>query len=133
MSTVVRAAIFFFKRGDGLFSGVDTVVMQWDQLDVHLIGLEVLLNHLGALVVHHVQCWLVIVSTDYRKHFGEGIDEQGISVGWHWLHDDGIKVVDVRDKDILHVLEGLNGESTSDVGVHLPSVASARAAKQNIS
>ncbi len=59
----------FYKHGDGMFSGVDVVVMRRDQLDVHLVGSDVLLNHLGALIVFHVQCWLVIASTEYRKHF----------------------------------------------------------------
>jgi hypothetical protein len=104
----------FFKCGNGTFSGVDMVVMWWDQLDDHLVGSDVLLNCLGALVVHHVQCRLVIASTDYCKHFGEDSNEQGVSVGWHWSHNDGIKVIAIWDKDILHVL----------------GVASARAAKQ---
>ncbi len=88
-----------------MFRGVDKVIVRWDQMDAHLVGLDVLLNHLGAIVVHHIQCWLVIVSTEYREHFGEGGNERGIGAGWHWLHDDCVEVVDVSNKDILHVLE----------------------------
>ncbi len=95
----------FFKRGDGKFCGIDTVVVQWDQLDVHLVGSDVLLNCLGALVVHHIQCWLAIASTEYRKNFGEGCNEQGVGAGWHWLHNDCVKVIDVCNKDIFHDLE----------------------------
>ena len=95
----------FFKHGYGTFCGVNAVVVRWDQLNVHLVGLYELLNHLGALVVHHIQCWLVVASTEYCKHFGEGGNEQGADAGWHWLHDDCIKVIDVRNKDILYVLE----------------------------
>jgi hypothetical protein len=95
----------FFKRGDGMFHSIDAVVVWWDQLDVHLVGSDVLLNRLGALVVHHIQCWLVIASTKYCKHFGEGRDERGVGAGWHWSHNDCINVVDVHNKDILHVLE----------------------------
>jgi hypothetical protein len=95
----------FFKLGNGTFSSVDAMVVWWDQLDVHLVGSDVLLNRLGALVVRHIQCWLVIASTEYCGHFGGGGNEQGIGTGWHWLHDYCIKVVDVWDKDILHVLE----------------------------
>ncbi len=95
----------FFKCGDGTFRSIDVMVVQWDQLDVHLVGLDVLLNHLGALAVDHIQCWLVIASTEYHKHFGEGSDEQGVGVGWHWLHNDCVKVVDVGNNDIMHVLE----------------------------
>jgi hypothetical protein len=55
---------------------------------------------------------------EYREHFGEGGNEQGVGAGWHWLHDDCVKVVDVCDKDTLHVIEWSNWKSTSDVGVH---------------
>ncbi len=42
------------------------------QLDVHLVGSDVLLNRFEALVVHHIPCWLVVASTEYCEHFGEG-------------------------------------------------------------
>ncbi len=58
-----------------MFSSVDAVVVWWDQLDVHLVGSDVLLNRLGALVVYHIQCWLVIASMEYCKHFVEGSNE----------------------------------------------------------
>ncbi len=64
-----------------------------------------LLNHSGSLVVHLIQCWLVVVSMEYCKHFEEGGNEQGVGAEWHWLHNDCVKVVDVHNKDILHVLE----------------------------
>ena len=86
----------FFKHGDGTFSSIDVVVVQWDQLDVHLVGSDVLVSRLGALIVHHGKCWLVITSTENPKHFEEGSDEQGIGAGWHWLHNNGIEFVDVQ-------------------------------------
>jgi hypothetical protein len=95
----------FFNCSYGTLCGIVMVVVRLDQLDVHLVGLDVLLNHFGALIVYHIQCWLVVASTEYHKHFGEGGNEQGVSAGWHWSHDDCVKVADVRDKDILHVLE----------------------------
>jgi hypothetical protein len=49
-------------------------------------GLDVLLSHVGALVVHHIQCRLVVTSTEYCKHFGESGNEQGVGAGLHWLH-----------------------------------------------
>ncbi len=65
----------FFIHGNGTFRDVEAVVEQWDQLNVHLVGLDVLLNCFGALVVHHIQCWLVVASTEYCKHFGESGNE----------------------------------------------------------
>ncbi len=44
----------FFKRGDGTFRSIDVVVVQWDYLNVHLVGSDVVLNRFGALVVHHI-------------------------------------------------------------------------------
>jgi hypothetical protein len=59
------------------------VVMWWDQLDIHLVGSDVLLNHFGALIVHQVQCRLVTAGTEYCKHFREAGNEQGVGAGWH--------------------------------------------------
>ncbi len=73
----------FFKCGNGRLHGVDAVVVWWDQLNVHLVGSDVLLNHFGLLVVHHLQCWLVVASTEYCKHFREGGNEGGAGAGWH--------------------------------------------------
>ncbi len=57
----------FLKHGNGAFSGIDAVVMQRDQLDVQLVGSDVLLNRLGALIILQVPCWLVIASTEYSQ------------------------------------------------------------------
>ncbi len=45
-----------FESSDGLFGGVDTMVMWRDQLDCHPIGGDVLLNRFGVFVVHDIQC-----------------------------------------------------------------------------
>ncbi len=116
MSTAARATTKYSLNL--AISSVEAVVMWWDQLDIHLVGLDVLLNCLGALVVHHIQFWLVIASTEYCKHFGEGSNEQGIGAGWHWPHNDCIEVIDIGNKDIFPVLKRPNGKSTSDVSVH---------------
>ncbi len=95
----------FFERSDGLFGGVDTIVMWRDQFDHHPVGVDVLLNRFGALVVHEVQCWLVVPSTQNSKDFGEGGDEGGISAQGIWVDNDGIEVIDVGNKDVNHVPE----------------------------
>ncbi len=65
----------FFESSDGSFGGVDTMVMWRDQLNCHPVGADVLLNCFGAFVVHDVQCWLVVPSTQNGKDFGEGVNE----------------------------------------------------------
>ncbi len=53
--------------------GIDMVVVWWDQLDVYIVGLDVLLNHLVALVIHRIQCWLVVACMEYCEYFGAEI------------------------------------------------------------
>ncbi len=41
----------FFKCGNCIFRSVEAVVVWWDQLDVHLVGLNGVLNCLAALLL----------------------------------------------------------------------------------
>ncbi len=50
----------FFESSDGSFCGIDTMVVVKDKLDVYFLGPDILFNSVGPIVVHHVQCWLVI-------------------------------------------------------------------------
>ncbi len=95
----------FFESSDGLFGSVDTMVMWRDQLDHHPVGTDVLLNHFGAFIVHDIQCWLVVPSTQNSKDFGEGGNEGSVSARGHWADNDGVEVIDVGNKDVNHVLE----------------------------
>ncbi len=95
----------FFESSDGLFGGVDTMVMWRDQLDCHLVGVDVLLNRFGAFIVHDVQCWLVVLSMQNSKDFGEGGNERGVSVRGHWVDNGGVEVIDKGNEDVNHVLE----------------------------
>jgi hypothetical protein len=95
----------FFESSDGSFGGVDMMVMCRDQLDCHLVGGDVLLNRLGAFIVHDVQCQLVVPSTQNSKDFGEGSNEGGISAQGYWVDNDGVEVIDKGSKVVLHVFE----------------------------
>ncbi len=44
----------FLESTDGAVSGVDTMIVRRDQLDFHLVGLDVLFVFLGAFIVHDV-------------------------------------------------------------------------------
>jgi hypothetical protein len=44
----------FLESTDGAFSGVDTMIVRRDKLDVHLVGTDVLFNCLGLFIVHDV-------------------------------------------------------------------------------
>ncbi len=108
----------FFESSDGLFGGIDMMVMWRDQLGRHLIGADVILNRFGAFVVHDVQCRLVAPSMQNSKDFGEGSNEGGVSVQGHWADNDGVEVIDVGNEDVNHVLERPDRESTGEVHVH---------------
>ncbi len=95
----------FFESSDGLFGGIDTMVMWRDQLKHLPLGADVLLNHFGAFVVHDVQCWLVVPSTENSKDFVEGGNEGGISAQGHRANNDGVEVIDVGNEDVNHVFE----------------------------
>jgi hypothetical protein len=94
-----------FESSDDSFGGVDTMVMWRDPMGCHPIGANVLLNCFGAFVVHDVQCWLVVLSMQNSKDFGEGGNEEGVSVQGHWADNDSVEVIDVGNADVNHVLE----------------------------
>jgi hypothetical protein len=56
-------------------------------------------------VIHDVQCWLVVLSAQNSKDFGEGGNERGVSARGHWVDNDGVEVIDVGNEDVNHVLE----------------------------
>ncbi len=67
-----------FGHGNGAFSCVNMVVVQWDKLYIHFVGTGIFFDGLGTLIVHHVQCELVVAHAEDGKYLGEGGDEQGI-------------------------------------------------------
>ncbi len=44
----------FLESADGAFGGVDAMIVRRDQLDFHLVGMDVLFNCLGSFIVHDV-------------------------------------------------------------------------------
>ncbi len=41
-----------------------------------------------------------------------------IGVGWHRPYDDCIDIIYVRNKNVLHILEGPDGEGTGEISIH---------------
>ncbi len=95
----------FFESSDGLFGGVDTMVMWRDPSNRYPVDADVLLDRFGAFVVHDIQCWLVVLSMQNSKDFVGGGNEGGVSARGHWADNDGIEVIDVGNKDVNHVFE----------------------------
>ncbi len=65
----------FFEGADGTFGGIDAMVVQWDQLNLHLVLVDVFLNSLGAFVIHDVEHRLVLPCLQNVEDFREGGDE----------------------------------------------------------
>ncbi len=94
------------------------MIVRRDQLDFHLVGLDVLFDCLGAFIVHGIYCRLVVLSSKNIEDFCEGGDEGWIGLGKHWADDDGVEVIDVHNEDVLHIFEGPDRKRTSEVFVH---------------
>ncbi len=51
----------FVEGADGTFGGINAMVVRWDQLYFHFVLFDVLLNSLGAFVIHDVEYRLVLL------------------------------------------------------------------------
>jgi hypothetical protein len=52
------------------------------------------------------------VSCKVGTNIGKGIDHGGIVIGGHGSDKDSIEVIDVRNKNLLHGLEGVDREGS---------------------
>ncbi len=95
----------FFEGADGTFSGIDAMVVRWDQLNLHLVFVDVFLNGLGAFVIHDVEHRLVLPWLQNVEDFHENSDEGCVGEVWHWVDKYGVKVINVCDKNVQHILE----------------------------
>ena len=71
-------------------------------MNVHVILANVHRDGLGAFVVHYVQCGVIVAGGESGKDVGEGVDHGAISLGGHGAHEDGVEVVNVCHKNVLH-------------------------------
>jgi hypothetical protein len=52
------------------------------------------------------------------EDFREGGNEGCVGAVWHWVDNDGVKVINVCNKNVLHILEGSNRKHPGDIPVH---------------
>ena len=95
----------FFEGDDGTFGCIDAMVVWWDQLFLHLVLFDVFLSGLGTFVIHDVEHRRVLLCLQNVEDFREGGDEGCVGAVWHWAGDDGVKVITVCNKTVLHILE----------------------------
>jgi hypothetical protein len=102
------------------FGCVYPVIVGWDKVDVYMVALDMCFNGLGEFIVHYVEHGHIPVGVDVSKNFCERYNHGIIGFGRHGMDKDGIKVVNVHHKHILHVVKGLHREGNGAVGVHHP-------------
>ena len=71
----------------------------------------------GAFVIHDVEHRLVLPCVQNVEDFCEGSDERCAGVVWHWVGNDGVKVINVCNKYVLHNFEGSNRKHPGDIRV----------------
>ncbi len=108
----------FLECGNGTLSGICSMVVWGDELDVNCFGPDVYFYCGRTFVVHYAQCLMVAAVFQYGDDFGECLYHGCIDARWHGPDDDCIKVVDVGNKHILHTFEGADREGAGDVGMH---------------
>ena len=94
------------------------MVVQWEQLIFYLVLFGVFLNGLGAFVIHDIDHRLVLPCLQNFEDFREDSNEGCVGGVWHWADKYGIKVINVCNKNVLHILEGSNRKRPSDICVH---------------
>ncbi len=111
-----------FESCNHAFGSIDPVIVGWDEVDVHMVALDVCFNSLGAFIVHNVEHGCKPMGIEVGKNVRECCNHDTIGFGRHGMDKDGIQVVNVCHKNILHFVEGLHGEGTGAVSVHCPGV-----------
>ncbi len=88
-----------------MFVGVDLVIMGWDKGGVHTVALDVCFDSLGAFIVHYVEHGCISAGIEVGENVHECCNHDNAIFGWHGADKDGIQVVNVDHKHILHVVK----------------------------
>ena len=92
----------FFECCDGALGSIDSMVVGGDKVNVHVIFSNVCRDGFGAFVVHHVERGVIVAGSKSGKDVGECVDHGAIVLGGHGANKDGVEVIDIRHKNILH-------------------------------
>ena len=75
-------------------------------MDVHIVAPNVGFNCLGAFVVHDIEHGRISTGgVEGHEDVFEGGNHRSIILGWHGMDKDGIEVINICHKHILHVAE----------------------------
>ncbi len=94
-----------FEGCDRAFGHVYSVIVGWDKMDVHVVASDVGFDCLGAFVVHDIECGRISTGVEGYKDVFESGNHCSIILGWHNADKDGIEVINIGHKHVLHVAE----------------------------
>ena len=90
------------ESGDDTLSGVDPMVVWGNKVNVHIIFTNVRFNGFGAFIVHQGEGGVIIARGKSREDLGEGIDHGANILGGHGMHEDGVEIIYIHNKNIQH-------------------------------
>ncbi len=94
-----------FEGRDRAFGRIYSVIVGGDEVDVHVVAPDVGFNCLGALVVHDIECGCISTGVKVCEDVFESGNHCSISPEWYGTDKDGIEVINIGHKHILHVAE----------------------------
>ncbi len=93
-----------FEGRDCAFGRVYLVIVGGEEVDVHVVS-PVGFDCLGAFVVHDIEPGCISTGVEGCKDVFESGNHCFIILGWHGTDKDGIEVINVGHKYVLHVVE----------------------------
>ena len=94
-----------FEGRDRAFGRIYSVIVGGDEVDVHVVAPDVGFNCLGAFVVHDIERGCISTGVEGREDVFESGNHRSIILGWHGADKDGIEVINIGHKHVLHVAE----------------------------
>ena len=92
-----------FEGSNRVFGRIDMVIV--NEVDVHGVAPDVGIDCLGAFVVHDIERGHISTGVEGREDIFEGGNHLSIILGWHGADKDGIEVIHICHKHVLHVAE----------------------------
>ena len=74
-------------------------------MDVHVVATDVGFDCLGAFVVHDIEHGCISTGVEVCEDVFESGNHCLIVHGWHGADKDGIEVINIGHKHVLHVAE----------------------------
>jgi len=101
-----------FECCNGVFCSVGAMIVWWDQLDFNVVTAYKSSDSRRAFVVHYVEVDGDVVVLECVDDALEGGGHCRVVFSRHWLSENGVDIVDVRDEYVRIVAEGSYGEGS---------------------